>query len=115
MSGLRSFVGLAVLLAGHANAAIGPVTDLTISNAQVSPDGFTREYVFSDRFSRRITHSMFSAVLAGGVYPGPLITGTKGDNFQINVIDNLTESSMLKSTSIHWHGYAFLLEVKGTI
>jgi hypothetical protein len=43
MSGLRSFVGLAVLLAGHANAAIGPVTDLHITNAQVSPDGFARE------------------------------------------------------------------------
>jgi iron transport multicopper oxidase len=53
------------------------------------------------------THLLLSAVLAGGVYPGPLIKGNKGDNFQINVIDNLTEGSMLKSTSIHWHGYVF--------
>lgn len=45
---------------GRVSAAIGPVTDLTISNADVSPDGFTR-----------------AAVLANGVFPGPLITGNK--------------------------------------
>nr|Q99055.1 RecName: Full=Laccase-4; AltName: Full=Benzenediol:oxygen oxidoreductase 4; AltName: Full=Diphenol oxidase 4; AltName: Full=Urishiol oxidase 4; Flags: Precursor [Trametes villosa]AAB47734.1 laccase [Trametes villosa] len=73
---------------GRVSAAIGPVTDLTISNGDVSPDGFTR-----------------AAVLANGVFPGPLITGNKGDNFQINVIDNLSNETMLKSTSIHWHGF----------
>ncbi|KAI0078085.1 laccase A [Panus rudis PR-1116 ss-1] len=69
-------------------AAIGPVTDLHIVNDNIAPDGFTR-----------------AAVLAGGTFPGPLITGNKGDNFRINVIDDLTEESMLKSTSIHWHGF----------
>ncbi|KAG6844817.1 Acyl-coenzyme A oxidase 2 [Tephrocybe sp. NHM501043] len=69
------------------NAAIGPVSDLVISNAVVSPDGFSR-----------------SAVLAGGTYPGPVITGKKGDRFQLNVIDALTDNTMLRSTSIHWHG-----------
>ncbi|KIM83693.1 laccase [Piloderma croceum F 1598] len=68
-------------------AAIGPVTNLRISNAVIAPDGFSR-----------------SAVLADGVYPGPLITGTKGGHFQINVIDALTDNTMLRSTSIHWHG-----------
>jgi len=68
-------------------AAIGPVTNLHIANAHISPDGFTR-----------------SAALAEGVYPGPLITGKKGNRFRINVIDGLTDDTMLRSTSIHWHG-----------
>ncbi|KAF5390803.1 hypothetical protein D9757_004420 [Collybiopsis confluens] len=68
-------------------AAIGPITELHIVNSFIQPDGFNR-----------------SGVLAEGVFPGPLITGSKGDNFQINVIDELTNSTMLKSTSIHWHG-----------
>ena len=55
---LSTFV--AVALSIGAFAAIGPVTDLTISNANISPDGFTR-----------------AAVLAGGTFPGSLITGTK--------------------------------------
>ena len=41
-------------------AAIGPVADLTISNANISPDGYER-----------------AAVLAGETFPGPLITGQK--------------------------------------
>ncbi|KAJ3885618.1 laccase 1 [Lentinula edodes] len=72
---------------GGALAAIGPVTDLHIVNSFIQPDGFNR-----------------SGVLAEGVFPGPLITGNTGDNFQINVIDELTNGTMLLSTSIHWHG-----------
>ena len=64
-------------------AAIGPVADLTISNANISPDGYER-----------------AAVLAGETFPGPLITGQKDDHFQINVIDQLPNHTMLKSTSI---------------
>ena len=41
-----------------ASAAIGPVADLTISNADITPDGFTR-----------------AAVVMNGQMPGPLITG----------------------------------------
>ncbi|KAK7045836.1 laccase, multicopper oxidase, benzenediol:oxygen oxidorectuctase [Paramarasmius palmivorus] len=88
-------------------AAIGPVADLVITNEDVSPDGFTR-----------------GAVLAGGNTIGPLIVGNKasGDNIQINLINNLNDSTMLQSTSIvrvllynldvqiqpilqHWHGF----------
>ena len=43
---------------GAAFAAIGPVTDLHIVNAAVAPDGLSRQ-----------------AVLAEGVFPGPLIAG----------------------------------------
>ncbi|KAF8957176.1 yellow laccase [Flammula alnicola] len=75
-----------------AYASIGPDTNLYIKNQFVQPDGFNR-----------------SAVLAGGTetsvsFPGPLITGQKGDTFRLNVIDELTNTSMLTSTSIHWHG-----------
>lgn len=51
------FVGLLSLRAG---ASIGPETPLNIVNANIAPDGFTR-----------------SAVLAGGTFPGPVITGKK--------------------------------------
>ncbi|KAF9259959.1 laccase [Marasmius fiardii PR-910] len=67
---------------------IGPVADLVLVNGAVSPDGFNR-----------------SAVLPGGTHPGPVIVGQRGDTFRINVIDNLTDTSMLRSTSIHWHGF----------
>ncbi|KAG1733203.1 laccase [Suillus paluster] len=66
---------------------IGPITNLTISNQVISPDGFLR-----------------SATLAGGTFPGPIIAAIKGDNFAINVVNSLTDDEMLKSTSVHWHG-----------
>ncbi|EPQ52617.1 laccase [Gloeophyllum trabeum ATCC 11539] len=43
-------------------------------------------------------------VVAGGTFPGPLISGQKGERFQINVEDKLTNNSMLTSTTVHWHG-----------
>ena len=51
-----------IVLSGVVSAVqvIGPVTDLHIVNAPISPDGFTRQ-----------------AVLAEGVYPGPIITANK--------------------------------------
>ncbi len=51
---------LVTALATRSFAAIGPVTDLNIVNANISPDGFARD-----------------AVLAEGTFPGPLITGQK--------------------------------------
>nr|AAR00925.1 laccase [Trametes sp. C30] len=83
-----AFVPLTLSFISQASAAIGPVTDLTISDADISPDGFTR-----------------AAVVMNDQFPGPLIAGNKGDNFQINVIDNLSNSTMLTSTTIHWHGF----------
>ncbi|KAF8125556.1 yellow laccase [Mycena galopus ATCC 62051] len=81
-----TFVFLSTLSIG-AHAAIGPIGGLEIANRHISPDGFTR-----------------SAVLAGGTFPGPLIKANKGDTISINVQDDLTDDTMLKSTSIHWHG-----------
>ncbi|KIM58002.1 laccase [Scleroderma citrinum Foug A] len=67
--------------------AVGPVTNLEIVNKNIAPDGFTR-----------------STVLAGGTFPGPLIQAHKGDDFRINVINQLSDTSMDTSTSVHWHG-----------
>ncbi|KAG6917345.1 hypothetical protein DXG01_002916 [Tephrocybe rancida] len=68
-------------------AADRPVNNLQIVNRNIAPDGFKR-----------------SAVLAGGTFPGPVISGNKGDRFRLNVVNRLTDDSMAKSTSIHWHG-----------
>ncbi|KAM5543041.1 hypothetical protein V8D89_003425 [Ganoderma adspersum] len=78
---------LTLLFSASAYAAIGPVANLTISNAEIAPDGFTR-----------------SAVVVNGISPGPLIAGNKGDRFKINVINQLTNHTMSKTTSVHWHG-----------
>ncbi|KAJ7715400.1 yellow laccase [Mycena metata] len=80
-----AFVFSSLLLG--AKAAIGPVADLQIVNKHISPDGFSR-----------------STVLAGGIFPGPLITGNKGDRFLLNVEDKLSDNTMETDTSIHWHG-----------
>ncbi|KAK0245245.1 laccase 1 BVT [Armillaria nabsnona] len=66
---------------------LGSSGDLPIVNKKIAPDGFLR-----------------STVLAGGTLPGPVISGVKGDRFQINVIDELTDHTMALDTSIHWHG-----------
>ncbi|KAJ7613573.1 laccase [Roridomyces roridus] len=76
------------LASAAAAVSIGPTTDLNIVNAVVAPDGFNR-----------------SAVLANGLVPGPTIIANKGDTFSINVVDGLTDNTMLRSTSIHWHGF----------
>ncbi|KAL0567291.1 hypothetical protein V5O48_014702 [Marasmius crinis-equi] len=91
----------------HSSSSIGPLGELRVSNGVVAPDGFSRD-----------------AVLVNGITPGPVITATKvgsclstisnvqlitvdcckGETLSINVIDELTNSSTYKSTSIHWHG-----------
>ncbi|KAJ7464416.1 laccase 2 precursor [Mycena latifolia] len=75
------------LLSGSLASYIGPVANLPIVNKLIAPDGFSR-----------------STVLAGGTFPGPLIKAYKGDRFLLNVQDRLTDNTMLRSTSIHWHG-----------
>ncbi|KAH9479120.1 Laccase-2 [Psilocybe cubensis] len=93
MIAISSALSFFAFSATGAFAAIGPSTDLYIANKGISPNGYNR-----------------SAVLAGASpstlqFPGPLITANKGDTFAINVIDQLTDTSMLTSTSIHWHGF----------
>lgn len=51
---------ITLVLARSVLAAIGPNTDLVVSNAAISPDGFSRD-----------------AIVVNGVFPAPLITGKK--------------------------------------
>ncbi|KJA22859.1 multicopper oxidase [Hypholoma sublateritium FD-334 SS-4] len=74
------------------SGSIGPNTNLYIANKNIQPDGFPRSAVLAG-----ITEGLVA-------FPGPLIAGYKGDSFRLNVIDKLTDTSMLTSTSIHWHG-----------
>jgi iron transport multicopper oxidase len=60
---------------------------LNIANAYISPDGFYR-----------------SASLANGQFPGPLLSANKGDSMSVTVNNQLSDSRMRRSTSIHWHG-----------
>ncbi|EIN05369.1 laccase 1 [Punctularia strigosozonata HHB-11173 SS5] len=88
---LATFVSLSMSL--RALAAIGPTATLDIVNVQMAPDGFN------------VTRDTVVAGTNGvGTFPGPLITGNKGNNFQINVNNQLSDVAMLKTTSIHWHG-----------
>ncbi|KAG8797649.1 laccase, multicopper oxidase, benzenediol:oxygen oxidorectuctase, partial [Serendipita sp. 399] len=58
-----------------------------VANADLAPDGFTR-----------------STVVVNNQFPGPLITANKGDTINVLVNNNLTSTSMRRSTTIHWHG-----------
>ncbi|KAG1811276.1 TvLac6 [Suillus subaureus] len=64
-----------------------PKTRLTISCRVIAPDGLKR-----------------SATVVDGIFPGPLITAQKGDHFDIEVVNNLTNDSMFRVASVHWHG-----------
>ncbi|KAJ8508845.1 hypothetical protein ONZ45_g8915 [Pleurotus djamor] len=83
---LSSFLALSFAFV-HVEAAIGPTGTLNIVNKVIAPDGFNR-----------------STVLAGGTFPGAMIHGKKGDHFQLNVVNQLSDASMARDTSIHWHG-----------
>ena len=81
MGKLQSSIVLLALCFSSADfvvAAIGPVADLTISNADISPDGFTR-----------------AAIVMNDQFPGPLISGSKVriTSTSWNHIADLTTSS----------------------
>ncbi|KXN87839.1 Laccase-4 [Leucoagaricus sp. SymC.cos] len=68
-------------------ASLGPVSTLRLANANISPDGQTR-----------------AASLINGVHPAPVIIANKGDQFKLNVVNDLTDTQQTLGTSIHWHG-----------
>ncbi|KAH6897940.1 laccase 10 [Coprinopsis sp. MPI-PUGE-AT-0042] len=83
-----------VLLACQPDAAfvagqtvVGPSGELTASNMDVAPDGFNRP-----------------VIAVNGQHPSPLIRANKGDNFDLTVVNSLEDPTMLRQTSIHWHG-----------
>jgi iron transport multicopper oxidase len=88
-------VGLATPLLAAAASIIVPPSQpnlppkqLRVANGIIAPDGFNR-----------------SAVLVNGQHPAPLITGKKGSKFRMNVVNALTDPTMQRGTSIHWHGF----------
>ncbi|THU89658.1 laccase2 [Dendrothele bispora CBS 962.96] len=86
---MLSFIST-LLVAGALPTAFAELRniDLTIENKVVSPDGFER-----------------SAVTAGGSFPGTPILIQKGDSVDIAVNNQLSDPTMRRSTSIHWHGF----------
>ncbi|KAH8836165.1 laccase [Flagelloscypha sp. PMI_526] len=91
MAPLHCLILVVALAVCSVRASIGPVTDLTLTSASVDPlgSGVQRDAIVFSQSSNVI---------------GPLIVGNKGDNFKINVINNLNNDNMRKPTSIHWHG-----------
>jgi len=84
---LRRFLLALAAFSGALSVSIGPKAKIPIVNEQIAPDGYPR----------------FST-LALGTFPGPIIRANKGDNFQLEVIDKLTDKSLDLVTSVHWHG-----------
>jgi hypothetical protein len=78
---MHSLLCSVLLAASLANvyAAIGPIADLTVANFDIAPDGYTRSYVTCSLALCVLTdlRPLCSASLVDGVFPGPLITGTK--------------------------------------
>ncbi|KAG8791728.1 hypothetical protein FRC12_008260 [Ceratobasidium sp. 428] len=60
---------------------------LNIVNTQVAPDGFSRK-----------------ASLVNGKFPGTVLFANKGDVLRNTVVNQLTDPTMRRSTTIHWHG-----------
>ncbi|KAF9477937.1 laccase [Pholiota conissans] len=90
MRSLSAIVALSVVVGTY--GAIGPSANVYIANKYITPDGYNRSSVLAGSSEADLT------------FPGPVITGFKGDTFSLNVIDELTDTTMLTSTSIHWHG-----------
>ncbi|KAF9485557.1 laccase [Pholiota conissans] len=90
MHSLSVVVCLSVIVGTY--GAIGPTAKLYIENKYILPDGFNRSTVLAGPTAANVT------------FPGPIITGFKGNTFNLNVIDQLNDTTMLTSTSIHWHG-----------
>ncbi|KAG1804680.1 laccase [Suillus subaureus] len=67
-------------------AVLGPQTTITIGNKVIAPDGFER-----------------AATVVNGMFPGTIDCSPE-DNFAIEVVNELKDESMFKSTSVHWHG-----------
>lgn len=74
---------------------IGPAANLVISNKYLQPDGFNRSYVLILTLSGPgLILRRCSTVVAGGTFPGSLITGKKVKWFRIIcTIYNLSEAS----------------------
>ncbi|KIJ50346.1 multicopper oxidase [Sphaerobolus stellatus SS14] len=80
------FSVLGLLSSLSANAAVVTQT-FHLTSQNIAPDGFRRP-----------------AAVINGQFPGPVLKANKGDTVFVNVVNNLNDPNMRKSTSIHWHG-----------
>ncbi|GLB40731.1 putative multicopper oxidase family protein [Lyophyllum shimeji] len=78
---------LAPVISGSRHSTLGPQAQLTVANHIIAPDGYKR-----------------SAVLVNGQYPAPQIRAMKGTRYLLNVVNELTDKTMQRSTSVHFHG-----------
>ncbi|KAK2466587.1 hypothetical protein APHAL10511_001449 [Amanita phalloides] len=86
MVGLEIWALSLLVFLSSAEAAVRQYT-LELTNELVSPDGFPRR-----------------GVIVNNKLPGTIITAQKHDQLQIEVVNNLTDTSMAQGTSVHWHG-----------
>ncbi|KAF8351842.1 laccase [Amanita rubescens] len=86
MTGMKIWALLFLAFLSSAEAAVRQYT-LELTNDVVAPDGFPR-----------------SAVTVNHQLPGSIITANKHDHLQIEVVNNLNDSTMAQGTSVHWHG-----------
>lgn len=77
---VHAFLFLAVAAVVH---GANIIYDFALADGEIAPDGFTRD-----------------AQLVNGLFPGTLITASKGDSVVVNVHNNLLDASMCRSTSI---------------
>ena len=67
-------------------------------------DSNAREFPFPrpSNSSSKLTNDLYkySVVAVNGAHINPLIQATKGENFNLNVVNNLNSSTMLRSTSV---------------
>ncbi|KAG9125331.1 laccase [Ceratobasidium sp. 392] len=84
-----ALVQATAVLSLFASSVFADVVEYTmnVANGQVAPDGITR-----------------NAVLVNGRFPGPLLKANKGDILKVTVNNQLTDSTMRRSTAVHWHG-----------
>ncbi|KAJ7779414.1 laccase [Mycena maculata] len=104
-----------------AAVSIGPTADITLLNVDVTPDGFTRSAVTANGlvpgpniignkvYSFHIVRNGKDSHESRGMYHLAIhlanCLNSHSDEFNLNVIDNLTDETMLLSSSIHWHGF----------
>ncbi|KAF7325235.1 Laccase I [Mycena kentingensis (nom. inval.)] len=84
---LASTARSAALTPGFTLPSCSSRETLVIGSATVNADGFERP-----------------AITVNGKFPSPLIKANKGEGFSLNVVNKLTDPSMNRATSIHWHG-----------
>lgn len=122
MKSLAAFVGLA-LLVGVDAFFTGPSSNLYIKNKFIQPDGFNRSYAplclfklnfliylrqnrsrwnhpWNNRVSWTTYHRLEGALLNSVLLPIIEAHQLQGSNFRLNVVNQLTDTTMLTSTSI---------------